>query len=248
VHAHGDGRPLRSRFNDLEVDRRHLLSDREEVDRTNVVHRHDRVRVPDAQVRDRSVLTGADVRPAWRRVDRFYRTHVDRGDDRVGVHARAELHLAHAGHGCNRNIAGGHLHPTSPRLDEAADPVAAHLGPASVGVVELHGDVGRRRRSARVGGGGAAAAGAAGGCFAGRRDEQPVGPDTEAAVAEPAGEVLPLRPRGPVRLSEGDEEVVAETVVLRQREDGHQRRARTRRARAAGPSSGISNQRTRGSR
>ena len=57
--------------------------------------------------------------------------------------------------------------PGRQRLGEAADAVAAHLGPAAVGVVQHH------------------AGGVAGLALA---DEQPVGPDAGRAVAQPAGE------------------------------------------------------------
>ena len=110
------------------------------------------------------------------------------------------------------------------RLGEAADAVAAHLGPAAVGVVEHH----------------------LGGVAVGRlADQQAVGADAAAAVAH-----APRQRRQVVDMRvEHDEEVVAQPVVLGECERCHASSA----AATIGPdsatgSSTTSTQRTRGSR
>src|SRR5690606_13245000 len=116
-------------------------------------------------------------------------------------------------------------------LGEAADAVATHLGPAAVGVVEHH----PHERTADAG-----------------RDEQPVGADPAAPVAH-----LP-RQLGEACVAvdgrvDGDEEVVAEAVVLGQAQGGRHvvafsSASRTIGAASATGSLAIVTQRTRGSR
>eukprot|EP01041_Mallomonas_annulata_P036444 gene36444-59553_t len=89
-------------------------------------------------------------------------THVDTGLDRVGTVGGEHLHVAQARIGDDRHrleVAA----PGCERLGEAPDAVAAHLGPAAVGVVQPH---------AR------AVLGVA------LRDQQTVGADATASVAQ----------------------------------------------------------------
>ena len=203
VDPHRDGVGGRAGLDDLEVDVRQPGAEGGEIDGRDVVDGHDGVRVPDAEVGDGPVRIGAEVAPAVGGGEIGDLAHLDRHHERAGVVGRSQFHTTRAGVGgdaLRAEVAAA----SGERLGEAADAVAAHLGAAAVGVVQHH--------AGRVLGVGLA-------------DEQAVGADAGVPVADHLGEVRQLR-LGQRRV-EDDEEVVAETVVLAERDARHRCRTLT---------------------
>ena len=114
---------------------------------------------------------------------------------------------------------------SSPGLDQAADAVAAHLGLAPVGVVEHHARPPRRRRARRA---------PAAWRRAGRPHRCRGGGRTRSRARSSHGRV------GLSLVDEGHEEVVAEAVVLGERQRGHRPKACTTSSAASSASSSIS--------
>jgi hypothetical protein len=86
-------------------------------------------------------------------------------------------------------------------LTETADPVAAHLGSAAVGVPELHHDVDGFTVGTRLSGGWA------------RSDDEAIGTESAPTIAKRTSEHCVAVERT-IDLLECDEEIVAETMVF----------------------------------
>ena len=180
-----------ARLDDLEVDVRHLATEREQIDDVDLVDTDDAVRVAEAEVHHRADRGGirASAHPSgsgsgstgpMSTVARIVCRVVggfERHRPRAGVgHDQLVAEVAAAGGQC---------------LSEATDPVAAHLCPTAVGVEQHH-----PRRIPRLALG----------------DQQAVGTESAPAVAQSPSE---RRQVGLGKLGmEHDEEVVAESVVL----------------------------------
>ncbi len=128
VHAHRDLVRLGSRFDDLEVDVRHLAAEVGEVDDGDLVDADDAVRVAEAEVRDRTVGVAPECRP----------TSGSSIVDTSPMSTRAVIVAGSsvASSTTSRSPASVRISwsdevaaPVGERLGEAADAVAAHLGP-----------------------------------------------------------------------------------------------------------------------
>ncbi len=228
VDPHRDGTRLGAGRDDLQVDVGHLGAERR-PGRRRPRRRRPRRRAgcrarggrPGGRDRSRAASQSAG------RTDGFGGAHGHAGQDGVRFRPGEDSTTRRPASVAMRDGAGRDAGPGRPGLGQAADAVAAHLGPAAVGVVQHHAHVGPT-------------------CRSGDADDEPVGADAPPPVAEAPGHVAE-RGLGQRLVVEQHEEVVAETMVLGQRQT-HAEKAPITSGTATSGSSSMSIQWTRGSR
>ena len=137
VDAHRDGVGLRARLDDLQVDAGTLAAERQQVDGGDVVDADDRVRVAEAEVGDGTVGSAPMAAHPSGSVSSRDLTQSTVASTVSGSSVGSSS--TRRGPASVRIVCGVEVAaPGRQGLGEAADAVAAHLGPAAVGVVQHH--------------------------------------------------------------------------------------------------------------